>query len=424
MRIPALAGTADRPTGGGRDRVALSLAVLRLIVLPVFLAEHLHEETRLEWEGFDLVFALAAFYAIGALIVAIRSRGTVTLWPFAIFDLMFLTLLTYQAGGADADARYTLPILPLVAAFVARPRHTGLLAVWCLVAYVGLSILHPGFDGDSTWRLGSHTVELAWQCALAVAMSIILTRRRDRIAELAASRGVLVTQGLAAEQAARRDLAYALHDDVIQNLLSARQDLKSARRGRMEYLDRAETAVEESVASLRSAIFDLHPHQLESVGLRAALRAVGDRAAARGGFELQVDVDEDAAGPHDQLILALARELLQNTVKHASAHTVGISLHAVDGGVELAVADDGVGISPVDRPESLAQGHLGLASCAERVEAVGGTFEVTRRPEGGTLARAVLPLPAAAEADEEELESVPGRLPRLRRRRRWRASAA
>jgi signal transduction histidine kinase len=44
---------------------------------------------------------------------------------------------------------------------------------------------------------------------------------------------------------------------------------------------------------------------------------------------------------------------------------------------------------------AVREGHLGLAACTERVEAIGGTFEVAAGPGLGTVVRAVLPCPAA-----------------------------
>jgi two-component system NarL family sensor kinase len=109
-----------------------------------------------------------------------------------------------------------------------------------------------------------------------------------------------------------------------------------------------------------------------------------------------VRVGPDAAGQHDQLVLSLARELLVNAAKHAEAHEVTVALARTDGQLLLEVADDGRGISPGRLADAPGEGHIGLASCAQRVEALGGRFVVGARPAGGTRVRATLP--AAAEA--------------------------
>jgi two-component system, NarL family, sensor kinase len=103
-------------------------------------------------------------------------------------------------------------------------------------------------------------------------------------------------------------------------------------------------------------------------------------------------VGPDTAGAHDQLVLSLARELLVNAAKHSEAEEVTVALARTDGQLMLEVADDGTGI-PADRlAQAPGEGHIGLASCAQRVEALGGRFSVASRASGGTRVRATLPM--------------------------------
>jgi len=55
--------------------------------------------------------------------------------------------------------------------------------------------------------------------------------------------------------------------------------------------------------------------------------------------------------------------------------------------VVLLCADDGRGCDQDRRTAALREGHLGLAACTERVEAIGGVMEV-RSPGRGTVVRA------------------------------------
>ena len=59
------------------------------------------------------------------------------------------------------------------------------------------------------------------------------------------------------------------------------------------------------------------------------------------------------------------------------------------GGVTLRIADDGQGFDPeAPRPGT----HLGLWSMRERVEQLGGRFEIESAPGAGTTARVIIPL--------------------------------
>jgi two-component system NarL family sensor kinase len=201
----------------------------------------------------------------------------------------------------------------------------------------------------------------------------------------------LVAQVMEAEDAARRRIAQLIHDDALQSLLAANQELIEAAPGRAQ-VTRAHEVVSGSIERLREALVALHPVTLEQGGLEQALGAVTRHAERQGGFEVEVEVDPEAIGDQDELLLAIARELLTNATRHSGASRVSVRLSRADGGVELEVTDDGRGIEPGRRERALAEGHIGLASVTQRLQAVGGELELGNGPNGGTVALARLPL--------------------------------
>jgi two-component system, NarL family, sensor kinase len=229
----------------------------------------------------------------------------------------------------------------------------------------------------------------------ATLVSYVLQQHERAIASLAEQRGQLATHALTAEQRERRRLAELLHDESVQTLSLARQELVDYRRtGRDASFERARGAIDETLAQLRGEIFELHPYVLDHAGLVAALNAIADRSAQRMGAEISLAVDPAASGRHDELIVVLARELLNNAVKHSGASHVDVTVAADAERVELAVRDDGRGFDPSRRAASLLDGHIGLASSEQRALAAGGTLAVSSTPGGGTTVRVTLP-PAA-----------------------------
>jgi signal transduction histidine kinase len=235
--------------------------------------------------------------------------------------------------------------------------------------------------------------------ANVLATAIGRKRTEDQIVELAAARGRLVAQTLAAEDRARRSISEVLHDHALQDLLASRQDLVEVIEepdGDPDRAVRAREGIERAVQLLREAVFNLHPVVLEHAGLASAIRAVADHQGRRGGFDCEIDVDQQATGVHDELILSLARELLTNVAKHAEAKAVKVDVRRDDSWIVLTVEDDGRGLESGRREAALREGHVGLASSTERVEALAGRFEVEGLPGQGTRARAVLPARRAA----------------------------
>jgi two-component system NarL family sensor kinase len=221
--------------------------------------------------------------------------------------------------------------------------------------------------------------------------------RASRIEELSAGRGRLVAAALTAEDRAQRDLADRLHDDAIQSLLTARQDIEEAGRGDVGSLDRAQEAIEGTVEELRAAAFELHPAVLDHAGLADALRAVVERQSRRAQLSSHVDVDPAVAGIDDHLLFSVCRELVANATKHAEASNLWLTITRRPEEIEITARDDGRGFSAERRAEALRHGHVGLASMAARVEAVGGRFDLQTAPTRGTRVRVVMPVSSVRE---------------------------
>jgi len=199
-----------------------------------------------------------------------------------------------------------------------------------------------------------------------------------------------VAQVMEAEDRARRRIAQLIHDDSLQSLLAANQDLMEAAPGR-EQVMRAHEVVSSTIAQLREAMIALHPVTLEHGGLEQALGAVARQAERQGGgLVVTVEIDKGIFGRNDELVLALARELLSNVARHSGARAANVRLAAVDGSIELEVSDDGKGIATARRREALAEGHIGLASVEQRVEANGGELRLDSEPGEGTRVRVKL----------------------------------
>ena len=176
------------------------------------------------------------------------------------------------------------------------------------------------------------------------------------IADISAARGRLVAQAIDAEDRARRGISEALHDGALQELLAVRNELfaMAGRGGDDEALASAQERLIAILARLREVMSALHPTMLHYGGLEAALLAVAEQEFAGQAFEAQVDVDAEAAGAHDELVLSLARELLANAARHAAASRVDVTVRRERGEIVLSVSDDGSGLDARDawRPRS------------------------------------------------------------------------
>jgi two-component system NarL family sensor kinase len=370
-----------------------ALALIRLAAVPVFFAaERLVAHPVANTAAFAELLVVAGVYALATALAELRGRPLARPPVLAAIDFALIAALVATSGGPFSQLRYAFFLLPVGAALLLRPALTALASAACVAAYALVALTFPNADrvlDDAAEFEVAQGLFLVWMGTAATLLSALLTRRAREIQQLAESRGRLVAQALDAEDRARRRLAEGLHDEALQNLLAARQLLDA---GDEESAGLARTGLDDGVRQIREAVFDLHPYLLEQSGLRAALQAVADRAGRRAGFAVEVEADPAAEGLHDQLLFSIGRELIANAAKHSAASHLRVGVRRDGGDVELTVTDDGRGVDEERAARAQADGHIGLASCVERAEAVGGALTVRRGDGGrGTVARVRLP---------------------------------
>jgi signal transduction histidine kinase len=212
-----------------------------------------------------------------------------------------------------------------------------------------------------------------------------LLRKLD---ELKASRLRLVTAG----DAERRRLERNLHDGAQQRLVTALlglRRLEQAVAGTEELepmVQAARTELEAAIEELRELARGLHPPLLARRGLAAAIRAATARSAIP--IELELDVPDGLPPAVEAAVYYVCAEAVTNTVKHAKASRVWLTIGHENGAVRVDVRDDGIGGACIDCDAE----STGLGGLADRVETLDGTLELVS-PEGeGTRLVATLPV--------------------------------
>lgn len=226
---------------------------------------------------------------------------------------------------------------------------------------------------------------LSAAAGLAMSNSTLQAEVRARVAEVAASRERLVH---AADSQRRRiehriQLGAARHLERVAELLARVEPEDPAAEG-------ACVALRDELDRARRELADfargVHPATLTSAGLAAALADLTRRTP------LNVELTA-AVKPADPLTEAtlyfICSEALANAAKHADAARVVIDVRQADGSVRMVVSDDGGGGARL-------ASRGGLRGLADRVEALGGVFEVESRPGAGTTLRIDLPQHAPA----------------------------
>jgi two-component system NarL family sensor kinase len=283
-------------------------------------------------------------------------------------------------------------------AFTERPALAAVVGICTAVGYLGVWIVYS--KRDEAVELPSvvytHFGLLLWLAAAMTALCYFLTRAATRVAALLDMRRTLVAEAMRADERQSRALAEQLHDGPLQDLLAARLELDEVRERHSDpALDAAYLAVQDTATRLRGTVTALHPHVLTEVGLTAAVRELIRDYEHRGNFAIEADLEEVGRPRSQSLLYRAARELLANARKHARASTVRVRLARASDAITLSVVDDGSGFDPAILRRCVAEGHIGLASLAVRIDAMGGSMKLTSRIGGGT--RASVTTPAGAD---------------------------
>ena len=235
----------------------------------------------------------------------------------------------------------------------------------------------------------------------------VMERTRDLVASNHRLQA-LASELTLAEQRERKRLASELHDYLAQILALGRIKMSQLR----QKVSAQESPVPQLVAEIdnllekageytRSLMAKLNPPVLDELGLPSALNWLAKQMPLHG-LLVEVRVPEEQVSlPDDQAVLLFqsVRELLINVAKHAGTDRATVSLKIdPDQQLRIEVQDHGRGFDPAAMEAKSENGHFGLFSVKERMQAMGGRLEVRSRPGEGTTITMTLPLVKAEPA--------------------------
>jgi signal transduction histidine kinase len=220
--------------------------------------------------------------------------------------------------------------------------------------------------------------------------------------DLAEQRQALLSRLVDAQDEERARIAADVHDDPVQALAAV--DIRLGLLGRrlreqapdlLEDLSLLQDTVSTATDRLRALLFDLEPPDLQQ-GLTGALRRAAGELFENSATRWSVVGDDEPDLPDATRAIAylIVKEAMANTLKHAEAATITVTVGERDGGLDVTVADDGVGLA---REELLSSspGHRGVLTMRDRAEAAGGRCEIRDRQPRGTVVTLWLPGPSS-----------------------------
>jgi len=229
-----------------------------------------------------------------------------------------------------------------------------------------------------------------------VAAGLWITQLRRKVTERSAALKAQIQQRQKAEQQRlmaqeRARIAHDLHDELgaditeISMLATRAQNGADAKDGQSSLVQMADKT-RQMVAKLEEIVWAMNPEHDSLGALVNYFSFFADRFLGLANIKLTVDTSDDAASlavearVRHQLFLVF-KEALTNVVRHSAASEVRLLVRVENGVLQVVVADNGKGLQI---PNTDSGAHEGIISMRQRLEKLGGQFEVSGETGQGT----------------------------------------
>lgn len=201
-----------------------------------------------------------------------------------------------------------------------------------------------------------------------------------------------------AQEGERQRLSRQMHDGPAQALSNFILQTEIAMRlidldpvqARNELASLKATAMS-TFQKVRNFIFELRPMMLDDLGLIPTIKRYADTFKEQSGIDVNLTISgvERRLEPYIEVMIFRAlQELLGNSARHSQATLIKIHADVGDSAVKVTVEDNGKGFDTGVLKQS---NSLGLKLIQDRVEMLGGTFDISSMPASGTGVTFIVP---------------------------------
>ena len=184
-------------------------------------------------------------------------------------------------------------------------------------------------------------------------------------------------------------LSSDLHDNTVQNLVHVCHGLELASmfidqdpvRAKLE-IESCIKNIHNSIDEIREIIFDLRPMELDDLGFQACIGNFIDNMKVSYSnviFETDIDnIEKDNSFLYTMFMII--KEVVVNSLKHSKSPKIIINVKQKEDHIDIMIKDFGIGFDP----EKVSENHFGLHLIKDRVDLLGGSFDVKSSETEGT----------------------------------------
>lgn len=207
-------------------------------------------------------------------------------------------------------------------------------------------------------------------------------------------------QLIESQESERKRIAVELHDSIGQSLIVIRNralmGLNSADKQErvIAQMEEISESAAETITEVRRISQNLHPYQIEHLGLTTAIETMIENAdeASTIEFEKEIDdIDGILSKEAEINLYRIVQESINNILKHSEAKRAKIKINKSNEFLNILIEDDGKGFNGQNL--SLMSSGLGLTGIRERAKMLDANHEITSVEGKGTSVSLQLKLP-------------------------------
>ncbi|PTO90169.1 histidine kinase [Vibrio splendidus] len=241
----------------------------------------------------------------------------------------------------------------------------------------------------------SIVVILSVTVAVIIVLTLAINMHEHRIADNNLKE--LAHKTVMFQEDEKKHLARELHDGINQLLVSSRCHLellgnKLQNEDLKAHLNKSQHSLMRAIEEVRHISHQLRPSSLDDIGLEAALSSLLLDFQAHSGIEVETLFSTQPGKLKSEAATTLYRvvqESLNNIEKHAQATKVTVIAQQIGNVLQLLIQDNGVGFNTY---KAMEKRGIGLRNMRERVEFIGGDFELMSEIGLGTEITVLLTL--------------------------------
>lgn len=217
--------------------------------------------------------------------------------------------------------------------------------------------------------------------------------KRDKSTQEEFSRKLINSQ-----EEERKKIASVLHDSIAHDVLITKnwsefgliktEDKEEFKKILSKISEQSSLTLDE----LRRIQFNLHPYEVEKLGLTKAIKSIIDRVSKSTQIKFTIEeavIDKIFSEENEIHLYRIIQESVNNIIKHSYATVAKIEINRTDQKVFIVISDNGKGFS---LEKARKRSSMGLSGIAERVKLLNGNLGIESESGNGTILRISLPL--------------------------------